>query len=125
MTSPNHCFPRIDPLGFRETEMMHRTVLLRGALTAVLTALLLAVPTWAAEGDKGMASLQLVPANAAYYSAMLRNKEQWNAVANSQAVARLMELPAVKQGLEQLNAQLKDNPQFQAFRQIMEQEENK
>ena len=46
-----------------------------------------------------MASLDIVPADAAFYSAMLRNREQFDAIAKSSAVAKIMTLPYVQQGL--------------------------
>jgi hypothetical protein len=98
-------------------------VRLRGWLVAGI-ALLLAVPAPAAESDKTAASLRLVPANVGFYSAMLRNKEQWDAFVHSRAFAAIKNLPAVQMGLKHLEAQTKDNQQFQAIHQMMQQPEN-
>lgn len=66
------------------------------ALLAALAAAVAAPPAPAQEGGKALASLDLVPADVMYYSVMLRNKEQLDAVLNSKAWARLMDLPAVQ-----------------------------
>lgn len=44
-------------------------------------------------------SLDIVPADAAFYSAMLRNREQFDAIANSKAWAKIQALPAYQMGL--------------------------
>ncbi len=75
---------------------------------AALAATLLVVPSApSAEPAKGPASLQLVPEDAAFYSAMLRNREQLEAVLHSKAWARLQSLAAVQFLKEQLQQQLK------------------
>jgi hypothetical protein len=62
-------------------------------------------PASAGTLEKLDTSLRLVPANAAFYSSMLRNREQVEAVLKSRAWARLMEMPAVQMGLAMLKAQ--------------------
>jgi len=47
-------------------------------------------------------SLRFMPADAAFYATLLRNKEQFDAVANSRAIAKLMEIPAVQMGIQGL-----------------------
>jgi hypothetical protein len=83
-------------------------------------------PAWAADTGKMNNSLSLVPADAAFYGTMLRTGEQIQAVAKSKAWAKLMSLPAVKQGLQMLHGQLHDqnNPQAAAFWQMYNQPEN-
>jgi hypothetical protein len=48
--------------------------------------------------DKVNGSLKLVPENAAVYSAMLRNREQIEAIGKSKAWAKLWNMPVVKMG---------------------------
>ncbi|NUQ62237.1 MAG: hypothetical protein HUU20_07100 [Pirellulales bacterium] len=54
---------------------------------------------------EGAGSLQLVPADAAIYWAMLRNREQVEAVLESRAWERIKAMPVVKMGLEMFEAQ--------------------
>ena len=65
-------------------------------------------------------SLDVVPADAAFYSAMLRNREQFDAVVNSKAFAKIKALPYVQMGLDCYQAQAADpdSPlgQFEAAR---------
>ena len=44
-------------------------------------------------------SIRLIPADAAFYGAMLRNREQIEIIARSNAWKRLVEMPTVQQGL--------------------------
>jgi hypothetical protein len=53
-------------------------------------------PVRGADFDKLDCSVKLVPGDAAFYGAMLRNKEQIDAVLTSKAWARLTALPSVK-----------------------------
>jgi hypothetical protein len=62
---------------------------------ALIGCAVLAGPARAAEAPD--TSLKLVPADAAFYTAMLRNKEQVDLVAKSEAWAKLWSLPAVQQ----------------------------
>jgi hypothetical protein len=59
-----------------------------------------------------VASLDVVPADAAFYSAMLRNREQFDAIANSRALAKVKALPMVQMGLSmyQMQAANPDSP---------------
>lgn len=63
----------------------------------------------AAELDKLDTSLKLVPEDAAFYSSMLRNREQIEAIVNSNAWAKVKEMPAIQMGLMFYNMQL-SNP---------------
>jgi len=80
----------------------------------ILTAALIALsvggwtavqPVAAGELDKLDTSLKLIPANAAFYSSMLRNREQVEAFMNSNAYAKIMSMPSVQMGLAMYNAQ--------------------
>ena len=51
-------------------------------------------------------SLKLIPADAAFYSSMLRNREQFEAIKNSKAWAKIVELPVVQFGLAMYNMQV-------------------
>ncbi len=64
----------------------------------------------AADLDQLDTSLKLVPADAAFYSSMMRNREQYEAVVGSNAWAKIKEMPAVQMGLMFYNMQL-SNPE--------------
>jgi hypothetical protein len=97
---------------------------------AMLVALCLAGilsnrPAVAGDLDKLDCSLKLIPADAAFYSSSLRNKEQIEIIANSRAWAKLKSMPAVQMGLIALQAQLNDpNPQLAPFVQLYKAPEN-
>ncbi len=61
---------------------------------------------WAQAAEKLGNSLDLVPADASFYAASLRMKEQLDIVLESRAWARLMEMPAVKMALGMAKAEL-------------------
>jgi hypothetical protein len=91
-----------------------------------LLAALLAAPAAPAQGlTKSASSLELVPADAHFYSAMLRGREQLDAVLNSKAWARLNALPVAKMVRQQIEDAWNkpDGPQAQ-FQQWYAQEEN-
>lgn len=56
-------------------------------------------------------SLKWFPEDTAFYSVMLRNREQIEAVAKSKAWKSLMAMPAVKEGLAQLDKAMNENEQ--------------
>jgi hypothetical protein len=95
----------------REYVMVQQCGWGRGCLAALVGGVVLSlVPTLRAEGnlDRLDSSLKLVPADAAFYGAMLRNREQVQAVLKSRAWAKLMALPMVKSGLQMAHAQIHD-----------------
>jgi hypothetical protein len=67
-----------------------------------------AAPARAQERAAPVPSLRWVPADAGAYSAMLRNREQLEAVLGSKAWARLMSMPVVQMGRQMLAAQWDD-----------------
>ena len=79
----------------------------RGLMLAGLIVALIAVPTRAADPESLDTSLKLVPAEAAFYTATLRNRDQYDAVVKSKAIAKLKALPFVqkawKEGLAELS----------------------
>ncbi len=88
------------------TQPGDRAVRLAIVLAGVLTlAGVMAPGVRAGEKRGGPSSLKLVPANAAFYSSMLRNREQLDLIRNSRAWARLLDLPAVKLGLQMAKGQ--------------------
>jgi hypothetical protein len=67
----------------------------------------LAIPAAASEElDKLDASLKLIPEDAAFYSTNLRNREQFEALRNSNAWAKIEQMPVVQMGLSFYNTQL-------------------
>ena len=80
----------------------------------------------AADLDQLDTSLKLVPADAAFYSSMMRNREQYEAVVGSNAWAKIKEMPAVQMGLMFYNMQL-SNPESgpAKFNEMMENPETR
>lgn len=79
-----------------------------------MAAALIALSAWqwpamglvnAGELDKLDTSLKLIPADAAFYSTMLRNGEQVEALLHSNAWAKIMSMPSVQMGLAAYNMQ--------------------
>jgi hypothetical protein len=100
--------------------------LLAGALLAG-ACLALGTPPAARAGDKEAAkSLALIPADASFYSAMLRNKEQFDALVNSKGYQRLMKLPLVQMGLKHLRAEMaKEDSPLANWKKFTASEENR
>lgn len=98
----------------------------RGLLLAavLLSAVVLPVPV-RAEDKKPDSSLGLIPADAAFYSTMLRNREQVEAVSNSKTWARITKLPYYQLGMTLLKQQYEQNENFAPIRQWIAQEENR
>lgn len=80
----------------------------RLSVLLTLVTIVASVPSSAAAGDlaKLDTSLKLIPADASFYSSMLRNREQFEAIKNSNAWAKIMAMPIVKTGLGMYNAAL-------------------
>ncbi|HKD35796.1 MAG TPA: hypothetical protein VKB78_03320, partial [Pirellulales bacterium] len=93
---------------------------------AAATMWLLPASDRAAEQPKYGNSLDWVPADAAFYSSMLRNKEQVEIIANSKAWAKLTNLPTVRQVWQQMQLvlSLPGGPLSQ-FQQVLQQPENR
>jgi hypothetical protein len=94
--------------------------------------LLLVLPTQATDFTKLDCSAKVVPADVAFYSSMLRNKEQFDIVMKSKAWAKLNELPVVqtmrKRAMEELEKpgaplamyrQFQKDPQNQALIELL------
>jgi hypothetical protein len=95
------------------------------AVAGVLTLGLLASAVQAqGPGKLGDTSLKLIPADAATYGAMFRNKEQIEAIAKSKAWARLTSLPAFQMAWKKVQDEYA-NGQLAGLRQFYEQPENK
>ena len=96
-----------------------RWVLAFLAILAVLSA-------WPAAGMAAekleQTSIRLIPEDAAFYGAMLRNREQIKIIAESNAWAKLKNLPAVQMGLGAIQEQLAsgDNPQAAQLKAMLE-----
>ncbi len=86
----------------------NRKVLRRFGLLAIATFMLAATIPGPAQAAPPVHSLDIVPADAAFYSAMLRNREQFEAIVNSKAFAKIMALPYVQMGLGLLQIQSAD-----------------
>jgi hypothetical protein len=110
--------------------ILHRRLAVRGRLiaavvAALVTTLLMPSADRAAPPKYGN-SLDWVPADAAFYSSMLRNKEQIEIIANSKAWAKLTNLPTVRQIWQQMQLilSLPGGPLSQ-LQQVMQQPENR
>ena len=98
------------------------------ALTTVAAGGLLCARGASAQPSAGTgSSLDLIPADAAFYSASLRHKEQIEIIANSKAWARLTAMPTVQMGWQAAQAQLQQAggpwEQVQAFFAVAENKE--
>src|SRR5437016_4645520 len=77
-------------------------------LAAVLSAGLAPVPrAAAAEGAKSAGSVNFVPADTAFYAAMLHNREQLEAVLHSKGWAKIKALPVVQTLWQRAEQELK------------------
>src|SRR5262245_18962119 len=87
---------------------------------------LLTPPARGADFDKLDCSAKLVPGDAAFYGAMLRNREQLDAILASKAWARLTALPSVKMHWAKVTEQL-DQPvgPLQTPREIFKDPDNR
>ena len=94
-------------------------------LTGMLTLTGPGQPAQAAVPGNARSSLKMAPANVAFYSASLRNREQLEAITNSRAWAKLMSVPAVKQYLAMVETELKNNKELAEFKKHLEAPENK
>jgi hypothetical protein len=80
----------------------------------------------AADLDKAAPSLQWIPQDAAFYSVMLRNKEQIDVILKSKAWARLSELPAVQLAWKTIHEQLAQaEAPWAQIHQFIQQPENR
>lgn len=75
--------------------------LARSSMLVALAAAVALAPRPAAAGDlaKLDTSLKLLPADASFYSSLLRNREQFEAVKHSNAWAKIAAMPIVQSGL--------------------------
>jgi hypothetical protein len=86
--------------------MMHHRKPWPGVLLGLFTTALIVVPARAADVDKLDSSLKLVPAEAAFYTSSLRNREQFEIIAKSKAWAKLTSLPFAKTYWKQVQKDL-------------------
>jgi hypothetical protein len=84
-----------------------------------------APPARAADLDKLDSSLKWVPADAGFYSASLRNKEQLDALLKSKAWARIVAMPSVQQLIEKFNDEYKEGGQLAGLKAFYEDKDNK
>src|SRR5579859_4060014 len=115
---------------FQETTpMLHLCTPRAGGrfLGAILAGLVLLVPAWGASPETLDTSLKLVPADAAFYTASLRNTEQFAAIGKSKAWAKFKALPFVqkawKEGWAELNKAGGAVEQYEAFRKDPENQQ--
>ena len=81
----------------------------------------------AADTIRESSSLKIVPADVEFYSSSLRNREQFDALVNSKAFARLMQMPVVQMGVGFLKQQWEnsDDLDFQEFKEFLDEPDNK
>lgn len=90
----------------------------RRALTAALVAFCLPM---AANAQATKTAADIVPADCDFFSTSLMLKEQYEGIANSNAIKKIMNLPYVQMGM----AQAKSQPQYAMAMQVMEDPEVK
>ncbi len=88
--------------GFRRIQITIAAVAL---VAAGLTA---SLATAASPLDKLDTSLKLIPEDAAFYSSMLRNREQFEILRKSNAWTKIQQMPVVQMGLSLYRAQMTD-----------------
>lgn len=91
----------------------------------LLLAAFLARPAHAGELDKLDSSLKLVPQDAAFYTAMLRNREQIEMIGSSNAWKKLWNLPVVQMGWKHLMTEYRGEGNFKPIRDFYAQEANR
>lgn len=103
------------------TPALRKSLLLAAALLSAI-----ALPASLRAEDKKLdCSIDLIPADAAFYSSMLRNREQVDAIAKSKTWARLIQLPYFQMGLAMLKQQYEQSDDLAPLRQWMTQQENR
>ena len=85
-----------------------RTLLVASILATLLAGGLTCNHARAGELADLDASVRLIPEDAAFYGAMLRGREQIEAIGNSRAWAKIMEMPIVRMGLMTWQVQASD-----------------
>lgn len=78
-------------------------------IAAVIAVVIGGLPARAADLADQAHSLRKVPADAAFYSASLRLKEQWDAFLGSKAYGKLMEIPLIQLAKMQISFQWQQN----------------
>jgi hypothetical protein len=95
------------------------------AVSAAALALL-AASARAADSEAPKTALDLVPADVAFFSSMLRNKEQVDVVAKSRAWAKLWSLPSVQQAWTAVRGEYnKEGGNLAGLRDFFNQADNK
>lgn len=94
-------------------------------LTAALLGLALVQPGRGADFDKlDVPSLKEIPADAAYYSAMLRTREQVELIGKSKAWAKLTGLPFVQDGWKQMLAKFNQEGAGEKYKEFVKDPAN-
>lgn len=106
-------------------ELSHAPRRCVGALAVVLLMAAGLTAPARAEDKKADSSLGMIPADAAYYGAMLRNREQFDAVAKSKAWTRIRKLPYVDMAFAWLDNNYSPTGKLAPLQQWAEQQENR
>jgi hypothetical protein len=104
-----------------------RSLAIALALALPLAAGPLAAPARGADNVRESTALKFVPADTSFFSARLRMRQQYEAVAGSKALARLLEIPAVQMARRMVAAQLEQppTPELAEFWNLLKAPENK
>ncbi len=95
-------------------------------LIGIVTLFPASIPAFGAEeASLPAGSLKLVPEKVAFYTTMLRCREQIEAIAKSRAWAKLMAMPVVKTGLEMFHKEFSEEGNLAILYNLYQQEENK
>jgi hypothetical protein len=103
-------------------QLRQRRFLGTALISLAMTGWFAVFPVRGADLDKLDTSMSLVPGDAAFYSAMLRNREQLDILLKSNAVAKLKALPAVQTLWKQAETQMEEP--LSRIRQFYQQPEN-
>jgi len=109
----------------RTTDRTPRRGPLLAAALLVAAALVAGDRPARAQGVKTDSSLSFIPADAAFYSTSLRNREQVELFLKSNAFKALHDLPAVKMGLAKLHEEPKFKEGISQFHKFLEDKDNK
>ncbi len=105
--------------------MLHSHQVRYGLAGALALAMLISIPPQLARGaEKPAGSLEFVPADASFYSASLRLKEQFDIARQSKAWKRFQKIPIVQMGWQMMQAQLTPNSPLDMAQQMLELPEN-
>ncbi len=92
---------------------------------AASVALAASRPAAAGELDKLDTSLKLIPADAAFYSSMMRNREQFEAIKKSNACVKVLAMPIVQKAIADFTAEMTEQGNLAQLQAALENPETR